>query len=419
MLRAGARREDRVAARRACFASARRLASGFDSTEARSMKALSAHTLELDPYRAGIVLADALAPVEPEVVLLFSTIAYGDSPELTEAIYDVLGDRLVLIGCTGDGFFETRRSADIGAAALGINSGGTVKFHVSHASGASRDTRGATERCVRSLKDRFAPGGPDLVMLFADFRADGSAIERALSQSLGVPVVGGLAGDNNLMMQRSYTYANRGVLDDAIVVLGIQGALKFDIHVAHELKPVGRPGFVTSAGHTELRSIDGLSAMEFVEREIGRPVSRVDQGIVTLGMLDREVPELRALRSIRMSSTPGGELSLFGAIEEGTPVQVCIAHPDDVVREVERLAERVRDDSFCPAAAIIVSCAGRKHLLGNRIAHEASEIVKARGGNIALAGFPSFGEIGPVKVAGGLSPALFHNMTYVLLLIGG
>ncbi len=38
--------------------------------------------------------------------------------------------------------------------------------------------------------------------------------------------------------------------------------------------------------------------------------------------------------------------------------------------------------------------------------------------SLALAGFPSLGEIAPLRTADGYSPSLFHNMTYVLMLIG-
>jgi hypothetical protein len=34
-----------------------------------------------------------------------------------------------------------------------------------------------------------------------------------------------------------------------------------------------------------------------------------------------------------------------------------------------------------------------------------------------LAGFPSFGEIAPLRRRGGYTRNLFHNMTYVLLLL--
>ncbi len=383
------------------------------------MKAASAHTLESDPYRAGIELADALKGIDPEVVLLFPTILYEGSPELTEALYDVLGERVLLLGATGDGFFETQRTADIGASALALSSGGTARFHISRANGVREDPRAATARCLRDLRESMAPGGPDLVVLFSDFRTDGSAIEAAIRDTLQVPVVGGLAGDNNLRMERCFVYANRDVLSDSVAALGIKGPLRFEIRIAHELRPVGHTGVVTASSSTRLQAIDGLGAMQFIEREIGRPVTKVDQGIVTFNVLDRDTHHAKYLRSIVPdSSAADGGLSLFGNVPEGARVQVCLAQPDDIVGEVSRIADEVGAATFQPEAALIVSCSGRKHLLGNRIEHEAKEIVDARGGKIALAGFPSFGEIGPVKAEGRYSETFFHNMTYVLLLLG-
>jgi hypothetical protein len=179
---------------------------------------------------------------------------------------------------------------------------------------------------------------------------------------------------------------------------------------------------VTESAQTRVVSIDGVDAMDFVEREIGRPVSRVDQGIVTFNVIERDTKASKYLRSILPESFDGDArpgLSVFGGIPAGSRVQVCLADPEDIVAEVRRVAAEVGESAFDPAAAVIVSCAGRKHLLGNRIEHEAKEIVKARRGDIALAGFPSFGEIGPVKIEGKYTDTFFHNMSYVLLLLGG
>jgi hypothetical protein len=384
------------------------------------MKALSATTLEMDPYRAGIELADAVKGIDPEVVLLFSTIHYQGSPELTEAIYDVLDPRVLLVGGTGDGIFETTCTADVGASALALSSGGAVRWSVASTTGVTADARGATTRCLTDLREQMGPGGPDLVILLSDFHADGTAIEQAIHSVLRCPVVGGLVGDNNMSMEKCFTYVNRNVVADGAVALGMKGDFRYEIRVAHELRGVGRTGTVTSSEATRVKSIDGLDAMAFVEREIGRPVSRVDQGIVTFNVVDRDTSTSKYLRSILPDSEHAGQagLSVFGGIPVGARVQVCIADPEDIVAEVRRVAAEVGSSSFDPAAAVIVSCAGRKHLLGNRIEHEAAEIVQARRGGIALAGFPSFGEIGPVKIDGKYTEAFFHNMSYVLLLLG-
>jgi len=220
-------------------------------------------------------------------------------------------------------------------------------------------------------------------------------------------------------MEKSFTFANRESLSDGIVALGMAGDFRFDIRLAHELRPAGDTGVVTASDRTLLGTVDGIGANDFVERALGRPVSRVDSGIVTLNVLDRSTPGKTYLRSIVPDSRlTDGSFSLFGSIPEGARVQVCLARPDDIIAEVYRVADEVKRSKFEPAAAVVVSCAGRKGLLGNQISHEASAIVDAHGGALPLAGFPSFGEIGPVRLGDTYSETLFHNMTFVLLLLG-
>ena len=99
-------------------------------------------------------------------------------------------------------------------------------------------------------------------------------------------------------------------------------------------------------------------------------------------------------------------------------MQVCLAEPEQLIAEVQSIAERCRHQHFQPSAALIVSCAGRKWLLGDRIQEEVSELVKGGCADVPIAGFPSFGEIAPLPQGSGYSDNLFHNMTYVLLLLG-
>jgi len=56
--------------------------------------------------------------------------------------------------------------------------------------------------------------------------------------------------------------------------------------------------------------------------------------------------------------------------------------------------------------------------LGNENNVEITALSSSLPEQTAIAGFPSLGEISPVKTAEGYSPTLFHNMTYVLLALG-
>jgi small ligand-binding sensory domain FIST len=109
---------------------------------------------------------------------------------------------------------------------------------------------------------------------------------------------------------------------------------------------------------------------------------------------------------------------LHGGVQPGDLVQVCVAESSELISEVHRIVEQIDIGDFVPSAALIVSCAGRKWLLGGQIEFEVRALADRFGGSLPIAGFPSFGEIGPLWHEGKYTRNLFHNMTYVLLLFG-
>ena len=382
------------------------------------MKTRSVFSTHLDPYRAGVQLAEKLADIDPEVIILFSTIHYSESPELLEAIYDVLeNDELVILGTTGDGFYESNKIADVGVSALGINSEKKVQWLLEYETGLIENTSLVMEKCIERIHKKTAPEKPDLWLLFADFRANSEELIKVINKHIDVPLVGGYAGDSNLEIKKCKVYAGKKVLTDGVALLGIKGDILYDINVAHDLTPVGKTGVVTQVEDKKVLTINNTTAMEFIEKELGKPLNVVDHGIITFNLIDHKDREQKTIRSLR-SNSENGSVMLFGSVDKNKDIQVCIANPEDIIKEVKTIGVKIKDISFDPKAAIIISCAGRKYLLGYRIEHEVNEIKKGLNKDAAIVGFPSFGEIGPMKTKKGYTPTLFHNMTYILLLIG-
>jgi len=379
------------------------------------MRAISSSTVITDPYRAGIVLGESLASMSPEVVFLFSSVHYS-VPELLEGLHDALErDDIIVVGNSGDGFYETSRVSDQGAAVLGLNSDGQVRWRLEHVERLHEDLEVKVEKLMARLSD--AGESPCLGFLVSDFRVDASRIEAVLREKVGFPVVGGLAADE-YRMESCYLYANREVISDALVVLAAYGDLHFSIRVANSLQTIGRSGLIESAEGAVVHRIDGISAMDFIERETGKPVLQTDWGILSLLVQDPEVAEEMRQRSIVPDSSARlGTLGLFGGIARGHSVRVCLAHPEDMVAEVRAIAEAASASGRVPVAALVVSCSGRKAVLGTHIGHEVSALTEAFAAGLPLAGFPSLGEIAPLQGANGYTRNLFHNMTYVLLLI--
>lgn len=379
------------------------------------MRARSVATRQLDPYRAGLELGESLRDLQPEVVFLFSSIHYGGSPELTEGLHDALAAEPVVLGATGDGVYETGAVQDVGAAALGLHSDGRVRWHLASATGVGDDATGAFARGFERLAAAANEAPLALCILFADFRADAACLVDCLASRIKAPAVGGLAGDD-YRLERGYVYAGREVLDDGLVLLGATGDLRCAIHVAGDLTPLGRPGLVTDAEGTELRRIDGRTAMDFIAAQAGKPLFPADLGICAFRLTGQDDPSLCCLRTIRRIEPEGGGVTLFGAVQEGQRIQFCQASPEVIVRDVLEISGRLGRDPGRPAAGLVISCAGRKRVLGSgRDHHEVDAVRQGYGRGFPLAGFPSFGEIGPRRNTGGYTRTLFHNMTSILL----
>jgi len=369
-----------------------------------------------DPYRAGISLGEQLKFLSPEVVVLFCAVHYDSPEDLLQGLYDALEDNsVIVIGNSGDGYYETCMAADYGAVALGINSQGKTRWKISAHSGAASQPANTTRQV---LKDLFESEKPELILLSADFHANASEVEAVLFNETDVPIVGGLATDDN-RIDTCMLFCNRELIRDGIVMLAAYGEIGFAIHISNSLKPIGKPGRVDDAEGAQLHLIDGIPAAEFVTRETGKPVLQSDRGIVTLRITNPDQPEQTRLRSIIPSTSyPQGSLGLYGGVERGREVQVCIAHPDELIADVYTLAKESCRQDFIPKAALVISCAGRKWLLGGQIDNEVKAMSDAYPEGLPMAGFPSSGEFGPLRQSDGYTPTMFHNMTYVLLLLG-
>ena len=384
------------------------------------MRAKSCFSTNLDSYRAGNKIGEELALIQPEVLFLFSSIHYEGSVELIEGIYDALGSEdAVLIGNSGDGFYEYSQTGEVGVSALGLNSEGKVNWHLVYESNVGETPFESSKRCLDRINEAFHPAIPSLYYLASDFRTDSCEVIRGLQERAFAPVVGGLAGDTN-GFEQCFVYVNREVLTDCIAVLGVEGPISYEIRIAQRLHPVGRPGVITKGEGTNVHTIENIPAMDFLERELGKPLDVVDEGALVLELTNQDTDLENQVRSILLTPEEegGGSIKLFGGLQEGDRVQTCVASPFDIIQDVKNIGESLTELSFEPVAGLIVSCAGRKKILAGNIENEVQDIVQNCRSLKALVGYPSFGEFGPVKTDKGYSRALFHNMTFILLLIG-
>lgn len=380
------------------------------------MQCKSASSVNTDAYRAGAEIGYALREINPEVIILFASITYEeDYGVFFEGMYDELGSSdLIIFGGSGDGIYETDRTADYGVSALGINSGGTVSWSVACESGTRANSYEAARNCALKISDP----DPGFAFVLADgVESDGTKIVEGIESVLNIPFWGGLTGDDR-HFTRSRLFLNGEALKDSVAILAADRNIVYTVNAASGWTPTGSTGRIEDAQGNTIRRISGQSAQSFMKDQLGKPFGETDLGTIPLATYRAEGDRHFFLRAPSHFDPDTGAITIFGSIAVGTPVRICTATAEDIINSVKGALSHLSPE-FSPSAAIVISCAGRKWLVPDCASADVGSIFGTLGKKIPLIGLASFGEISPFrKTDGTYSPSFFHNVTVAICLLG-
>ena len=224
-------------------------------------------------------------------------------------------------------------------------------------------------------------------------------------------VAGGLASQSEpISGPGARVFLGEEILEGACLAVGLPG-LRSDVRIVRGWDPASPVYEVTRAEGNVLHEIDREPATRWFERFF-----RLPDGMAPLPesayrfplILESPDPARQGLyRSMRFFDDPPGTVTFWGDLQEGDRVRLGIGND----LSLERAARGVGTDEAAEAA-VLYSCVGREAVLGDRAESEVAG-VRRRLGELPLAGFFTFGEIGP-SAGGGLA---FYNHTAVLALL--
>jgi hypothetical protein len=354
-----------------------------------------------------------LAALRPNLVLVFGAPVYFEDCRLGQALTDSFPGATI-VGCSTAG--------EISATGVHGNSCVVTAARFDHTSviAASTDlsdmsdSANAGARLAGQLKD----GNPRAVMVFGQGVAiNGSALIEGMGAVLGsnVPITGGLAGDNGAFA-RTWTIGPAGISDRAIVAIGLRGdRLGFSHGFFGGWQPFGPARKVTSCDGNILRELDNEPALAVYKRYLGDYAKDLPSSglLFPFAMLSEDRDEIGLIRTILGVNEADGSLVLAGAIEHGGYLKLMHASTDALVDGAETAAQtahRLRDLGNT-GLAVLVSCVGRKLVMGDRTEEEVEAVAAVLGRETVLAGFYSYGEISPL--APGVDCKL-HNQTMTI-----
>jgi hypothetical protein len=158
---------------------------------------------------------------------------------------------------------------------------------------------------------------------------------------------------------------------------------------------------ITRASGNELFELDGKPALDLYERYLGEEADGLPgTGLVyPLKVWHPEFPTHEVVRTVLGINREKRSMTFAGDVPQGSRAQLMRGEFDRLAAagaEAARQAALQHLGQGSPGAvALLVSCIGRKLLMGQRIEDEIRAVVDNLPAGVAQAGFYSYGEIGP------------------------
>ncbi|MBN1942284.1 MAG: FIST C-terminal domain-containing protein [Phycisphaerae bacterium] len=265
----------------------------------------------------------------------------------------------------------------------------------------------------RSLAEALREEDLSYLMILSDgLNVNGSLLVEGLHAALpaGVPFSGGLAGDG-ARFQKTLTLDDQGIHERSIVGIGFYGnSLKVNCGSVGGWAPFGTLKTVTRTHHNVVYEIDGNRALDVYSAYLGDEAKDLPaSGLLFPLSMASGAEENGLIRTLLAIDREKGSLTFAGDIPEGSNVQLMHANYEQLVAGAQSAAEVcLADDGGEVDFTLMISCVGRKLMMGNSTDLEVEAVMERVGQNSISAGFYSYGEIGPFAASGSSE---LHNQT--------
>ncbi|HMN79617.1 MAG TPA: FIST C-terminal domain-containing protein [Burkholderiaceae bacterium] len=272
---------------------------------------------------------------------------------------------------------------------------------------------------------RSGPQGPDLagVLVLSDgLSVNGTHLLEGLVSVLGetMPISGGLAGDG-ARFERTLVGLDEPPAGARVVAIGFYGAsLRIGQAAVGGWDAFGPPRRITRSSNNVLFELDGSPALDLYERYLGDEATGLPGTalLYPLQIWDPAHPEDTAVRTVLSIDHDVGSMTFAGDLPQGWSAQLMRGTHARLIRGAGDAAAHALDslgaDAEVPALALLISCVGRRLLMGQRTADEVEAVAEALGADVAQIGFYSYGEIAPRERQ---RKCDLHNQTMTVTLI--
>jgi hypothetical protein len=356
----------------------------------------------------------SLSAIDPQLVLVFGFTEHFADPALNKSLAAHFPNAQ-RVGCTTAGEISPAGVVNQSTVVTALRFD-SVSFAVATAELASMEK--SFDAGASLAKKLQSPELKAVLVLGQGVSINGSGMIEGMVSELGqsMPVTGGLAGDDGAFV-KTYTLSNDGVSTSGVVAIGFKGEkLLFSHGSFGGWKPFGPSRKVTKCVGNILYELDGAPALEVYKKYLGEYAKDLPGSglLFPFEMLSDARESLGQIRTILGVNEEDGSLILAGVINPEGYLRLMHAHTNDLVDGAEVAAKATIDgmpECSGQALGLLVSCVGRKLVMGGRVDEEVEAVQEILGDNTVLCGFYSNGEICPGYQ---LEACSLHNQTMTI-----
>ncbi|MEZ5728474.1 MAG: FIST N-terminal domain-containing protein [Burkholderiaceae bacterium] len=359
------------------------------------------------------------APSSPDLVLYFGSTDSVATGQAYASLRERFPDALIAGGSTGSTILGTRVDDDTTVSVA-------MRFERARVRGATEPIRDAQDSAACGARLAAALAAPDLTGVFVlsdGLAVNGTELVRGMVTVLGekVSLSGGLAGDG-ARFERTLVGLQEAPTDHRVAAIGFYGdSLRMGLAAAGGWDTFGPPRAITRSECNVLYELDGKPALDLYERYLGEEAEGLPGTalLYPLQIWPPENPDASVVRTVLAVDREARTMTFAGAIPQGWQAQLMRGVHENLVSgaadaALAAVSRHAPARGSSPRVALLVSCVGRRLLMGQRTTDEVEAVHEEFGEGIAQVGFYSYGEIAPHERVGSCE---LHNQTMTVTLI--
>lgn len=354
---------------------------------------------------------------DQSMVFCFFSPKLANQPEYWQKVKSIIGDR-ILVGCTGSGEVGKDLIYDDCAVFTGIKFDKS-KVEIQH----EKISSGHSFQTGTSLAKKFNPQGLKALYILSDgLEVNGTDLVKGFREVLGekISISGGLAGDGT-DFKKTHVLSQGNPISGNVTAIGFYGDhLKVSSNAQGGWSPFGPKRKVTKSTNNVLFEIDGKPALKLYKEFLGDQASKLPASglLFPIMIADDSSPgkeQREAVRTLLAVNEQDQSMTFAGDIPNQSEIFLMRSGLDDLISASKLSVQTGLKslDRSHPILSLVVSCVGRRLVLGEQTEEELTAILENLPADSVQTGFYSYGELAPGKT--GFCD--LHNQTMTLTLI--